>query len=200
MILPGSKTTIADLLAIQNTGLAQEICTYAAAGGTVMGICGGFQMLGQSIIDTEGVEGHEGRFPALDLLPLRTYFGEHKVTRQRQVTSKYPQDGLPIHGYELHQGYSKVLSETSPSAMALFDESSLGLVSTNQAIWGTYLHGIFDNGPWRGAWLNRLRQQRGLKALPTGIANYRTERDAMLDHLADVVTEHLDLSPILNQF
>ncbi|MGA1475311.1 MAG: cobyric acid synthase CobQ, partial [Prochlorothrix sp.] len=202
IVLPGSKTTIADLLALQETGLARKIQDYAAAGGTVLGVCGGFQMMGQDIIDPEGVEGYEGRFPGLQLLPLRTYFGARKITRQRQVTSRYPQDGLPVQGYELHQGSSKVLAPDARSAgMAaaeeLFDEPGLGLVSESQAVWGTYLHGVFDNGPWRRAWLNRLRQQRGLKALPTGISNYRTEREAMLDRLADVVAEHLDLEPLL---
>lgn len=198
IVLPGSKTTIADLLAMQETGIDRKIRDYAAAGGTVLGICGGFQMMGQDLIDPEGIEGYEGRFTGLQLLPLRTYFDEQKITRQRQVTSHYPQDGLPVQGYELHQGRSKVLTQDSPEAVELFDEPGLGLVSTSKALWGTYLHGIFDNGPWRRAWLNRLRQQRGLKALPTGIANYRMEREAMLDRLADVVAEHLDLSPLLD--
>ncbi|XPM55499.1 MAG: hypothetical protein EDM05_048775 [Leptolyngbya sp. IPPAS B-1204] len=63
---------------------------------------------------------------------------------------------------------------------------------------GTYLHGIFDNGPWRRAWLNRLRQQRGLKSLPTGISNYREQRETMLDSIAEAIGKHLDLTPILN--
>jgi adenosylcobyric acid synthase len=68
----------------------------------------------------------------------------------------------------------------------------------SQSIWGTYLHGIFDNGPWRRAWLNRLRQQRGLKSLPTGISNYREQRETMLDGLAESIGKHLDLTPILS--
>ncbi|HSM81617.1 MAG TPA: cobyric acid synthase CobQ, partial [Nodosilinea sp.] len=63
--------------------------------------------------------------------------------------------------------------------------------------WGTYLHGIFDNGPWRRAWLNRLRQQRGLGSLPTGIPNYREQREAVLNELTEAVSEHLDLTPLL---
>jgi adenosylcobyric acid synthase len=73
----------------------------------------------------------------------------------------------------------------------------LGLVDTSQSVVGIYLHGIFDNGPWRRAWLNHLRQQRGLSALPTGVANYREHREAILDSLADAVEAHLDLTPIL---
>ena len=67
--------------------------------------------------------------------------------------------------------------------------------TTTMAVWGTYLHGIFDNGPWRRSWLNRLRQQRGLRALPTGIANYREQREQMLDQLAESIEPHLNLKP-----
>lgn len=197
LVIPGSKTTIADLLALKKTGLAQEIKNYAQAGGTVMGICGGFQILGEKIIDPDGIEGHEGQFGGLGLLPIRTVFGDRKISRQRQVTSHYPQEGLPVQGYELHQGQSQVVPG-NPHYVPLFNDPMLGLVSKTQELWGTYLHGVFDNGPWRRAWLNRLRQQRGLKALPTGISNYRTERETILDGIADVVQEHLDLTALIN--
>jgi adenosylcobyric acid synthase len=201
VILPGSKTTIADLVAMQRTGLAEAIQNYAAAGGTVLGICGGFQMMGRMLADPEGVEGQEGRYKGLGLLPLKTIITGQKVARQRLVTSNYPQAGLPVVGYEIHQGRSHLMeTEAENGEVAykpLFDDSNLGVVDVTQSVWGTYLHGIFDNGPWRRAWLNRLRQQRGLKSLPTGISNYREQREAMLDSLADEVKQHLDLSPIL---
>jgi adenosylcobyric acid synthase len=203
VILPGSKTTIADLVALQRTGLAEAIQNYAAAGGTVVGICGGFQMMGKLLADPEGLEGQEGRYKGLGLVPLKTVITGQKVARQRLVTSNYPQVGLPVGGYELHQGRSHVMlegegNETESGFKPLFDDSNLGVVDATQSIWGTYLHGIFDNGPWRRAWLNRLRQQRGLKSLPTGVPNYRDQREAMLDSLADVVENYLDLSQILS--
>jgi adenosylcobyric acid synthase len=201
VILPGSKTTIADLVAMQRTGIAEAIQNYAAAGGTVLGICGGYQMMGRVLADPEGIEGQEGRYRGLGLAPLKTVITGQKVARQRLVTSNYPQEGLPVAGYEIHQGRSHLaLNEVEPGATvfkALFDDSNLGVVDESQSIWGTYLHGIFDNGPWRRAWLNRLRSQRGLKSLPTGIANYREQREMMLDGIADVVGQHLDLAPIL---
>ncbi|HIK57136.1 MAG TPA: cobyric acid synthase CobQ [Synechococcales cyanobacterium M55_K2018_004] len=201
VILPGSKTTIADLLALQRTGLAEAIQNYAAAGGTVLGICGGFQMMGKMLADPEGVEGQEGRYKGLGLIPLKTVITGQKVARQRQVSSNYPQAGLPVLGYEIHQGRSHWAEgeEEKPNVTynALFDDKNLGIVDSTQSIWGTYLHGIFDNGPWRRAWLNRLRQQRGLKSLPTGISNYREQREMMLDTLADVVESYLDLSSLL---
>ncbi|MBD2071222.1 cobyric acid synthase CobQ [Leptolyngbya sp. FACHB-671] len=202
VILPGSKTTIADLIMMQRTGMAEAIQNYAAAGGTVMGICGGFQMMGRMLADPEGIEGQEGRYKGLGLLPLKTVITGQKVARQRLVTSNFPQTGLPVTGYEIHQGRSHLLDVESPdnegaSFKPLFDDVNLGVVDSTQSIWGAYLHGIFDNGPWRRAWLNRLRQQRGLKSLPTGISNYREQREAMLDSLADVVESYIDLTPIM---
>lgn len=196
VIIPGSKTTIADLVILHKTGMAEEIQNYVAAGGTVLGVCGGFQMLGKFLADPEGIEGQEGRYRGLGLLPLRTVIAGQKVARQRAVTSNFPQDGLPVTGYEIHQGRTRLLEEGEVTH-ALFDDPNLGMVDDTQSVWGTYLHGLFDNGPWRRAWLNRLRQQRGLKSLPTGVANYREQRELMLDALADAVEPHLDLSPVL---
>jgi adenosylcobyric acid synthase len=201
VILPGTKTTIADLMLLQKTGMATEIQEYAAAGGVVLGICGGFQMLGKMLADPEGVEGHEGRYQGLDLLPIKTVITGNKIARQRLVSSNYPQVGLPVAGYEIHQGRSRLLEsedgEKQPSCKPLFDDPGLGIVDAGQTVWGSYLHGLFDNGPWRRAWLNYLRQRRGLPALPTGVANYREQREAMLNSLTDIVEAHLDLNTVL---
>ncbi|MDH6060695.1 cobyric acid synthase CobQ [Chrysosporum bergii ANA360D] len=198
VIIPGSKTTIHDLLVMQKTGMAEAIQNYAASGGTVLGICGGYQMLGQMLADPEGLEGQAGRFQGLNLLPIRTVITGQKIVRQRQVTSNYPQIGLPVSGFEIHQGRSRIeKSEDNQTYEPLFDDVNLGLVDSCQSIWGTYLHGIFDNGPWRRAWLNRLRQQRGMKSLPTGVPNYREHREQILDYLATEVEKHLNLTAFL---
>lgn len=202
VILPGTKTTIADLVVLQRSGMAEAIQSYAAAGGTVLGICGGFQMMGEFLADPEGIEGQEGRFRGLNLIPLRTVITNQKIARQRTVSSRYPFEGLPVSGYELHQGRTQLVppeqpDDTLPQFEFLLDDRSLGVVDRTQSIWGTYLHGIFDNGPWRRSWLNRLRQQRGLSSLPTGIPNYREQREAILDSWADVVEANLDLTPLL---
>ncbi|MBP0029646.1 cobyric acid synthase CobQ [Roseofilum sp. Guam] len=196
VIIPGSKTTISDLMALRKSGMAQELQDYAASGGTLLGICGGFQMLGKIIADPEGFEGEEGRYPGLDLLPIQTVLLGKKVARQRSVTSHHPEEGLPITGFEIHQGRTSVLSDDG--YYYLFDDQSLGMVDRNQGIWGTYLHGIFDNGPWRRMWLNRLRKQRGLLALPTGVPNYREQREFVLDILSDQVAEYLNIRPLLS--
>lgn len=196
VIIPGSKTTISDLMTLRKSGMAQELKDYVAGGGTLLGICGGFQMLGKIIADPEGLEGEEGRYPGLDLLPIQTVILGKKVARQRSVTSCYPQEGLPITGFEIHQGRTSLIS--GGAQHCLFDDPQLGIVSDNQGVWGTYLHGIFDNGPWRRMWLNRLRKQRGLLALPTGVPNYREQRELILDILSDRVAEHLNVRPLLS--
>jgi adenosylcobyric acid synthase len=196
VIIPGSKTTIADLIALHKSGMAEEIQNYVAAGGTVLGICGGFQMLGKILADPEGIEGQEGRYRGLGLLPLKTVIAGQKIARQRSVTSNFPQEGLPVTGYEIHQGRTRLI-ENEEGVQMLFDDANLGVIDNSHSVWGTYLHGIFDNGPWRRAWLNRLRQQRGLRSLPTGVANYREHREMMLDQLANEIEPHLNLKPVL---
>ena len=201
VIIPGTKTTIADLLAIEKSGMAEQIRDYAAAGGTVLGICGGFQILGQRIIDPEGFEGEPGEFRALNLLPISTILSANKIARQRQVISKFPQAGLPVDGYEIHQGRSRInqrLKEGDNDYQPIFDDPGLGLVDRSQSIWGCYVHGLFDNGAWRRSWINQLRKQRGMSSLATGISNYRDQRESTLNILADIVEKNLDLRVILS--
>jgi adenosylcobyric acid synthase len=199
VIIPGTKTTIADLLVLQKSGMAEAIKNYAASGGTVLGICGGYQMMGQFLTDPDRLESEFIKCDGLGLLPIRTMITDYKVTKQRQVTSNFPQSGLPVAGYEIHQGRSRLVEPDAVTSdyKPLFDDSSLGLVDKDQLVWGCYLHGLFDNGAWRRAWLNRLRQQRGLKSLPTGIPNYREQREIMLDNLATSIEAHLNLNDIL---
>lgn len=201
VIIPGSKTTIADLKVLNDSGMAQQIKNYVEAGGTVLGICGGFQMLGKQVLDPDNLEGEENSCFGLNLLPIETTLNQEKIARQRQVYAHYPQEGLPVDGYEIHQGKTSIIRQKTQDnknlCQPIFDDINLGLVDQNQSIWGCYLHGIFDNGAWRRAWLNNLRQKRGLSILPTGIPNYRQQREEMLESIADFVEKHLDLKPIL---
>lgn len=200
VIIPGSKTTIADLIALQESGMAAQLKDYAEAGGTILGICGGFQMLGKHIADPSRLEGEYEQYSGLNLLPLTTMITSSKTARQRQATSRYPEVGLPVDGYEIHQGRTQILDQkigNKQTCEPIFDDPDLGMVDRSRSIWGCYLHGLFDNGPWRRTWLNYLRQQRGLSSLATGIANYREHREATLESLADLVEARLDLAPLL---
>ncbi|MBE9030204.1 cobyric acid synthase CobQ [filamentous cyanobacterium LEGE 11480] len=196
VILPGSKTTIPDLRQLQASGLAQQIQDYAAAGGTVLGICGGFQMMGRSINDPQGLEGNAGQFDGLGLLPFQTVMEGEKVVRQRQVTTAYPQAELAMAGYEIHLGRSERLLDEGFED--LFDDATLGVVNQSQSLWGSYLHGIFDNGIWRRMWLNQVRQKQDLHLLPATQPNYAEQRDLLIDRLADHMTEYMDLGPAIS--
>ncbi len=203
VIIPGSKTTISDLIAMERSGIAKQIQEYAAAGGTVIGICGGFQMLGKRIIDPEGFEGEPGDYRGLGLLPVTTILSNNKIARQRQVFSHYPQSGLPVDGYEIHQGRTRIPQKSRDiehKYQPIFDDPNLGLVDESRSVWGCYLHGLFDNGPWRRSFLNHLRKQRGMSSLATGISNYRDQREVTLNSLADLVESHLNLKTIMSDY
>ncbi|NCO79251.1 MAG: cobyric acid synthase CobQ [Cyanobacteria bacterium] len=201
VIIPGTKTTIADLIVLEKSGMKAQIREYMQSGGTILGICGGFQMLGNEILDPHRLESLEKSCEGLNLLPITTTLKPEKITRQREVAANYPQKGLPVDGYEIHQGYTEIIPHLSKQRkiryFPLFSDATLGLVDETQSLWGCYLHGVFDNGSWRRAWLNNLRQKRGLSSLPTGISNYRQQREELLDSLADLVETHLNLDPIL---
>jgi adenosylcobyric acid synthase len=218
IILPGSKTTIADCLWLQATGLADWIKAQAAVGTTILGICGGLQMLGDKIFDPDQLEGEIPEVTGLGLLPVETVMLDRKILRQRQVASKYFSfakgatcDSFarmhsstclagrgaidsPVTGYEIHQGQSNWMANNMPQT--LFDDPDLGWVWQDQ-IWATYLHGLFDNGAWRRSWLNRLRVAKNLPLLPIKTPDYASQRNEALDTVANLVGEHLDLKYLL---
>ncbi|QUY43733.1 cobyric acid synthase [Acaryochloris marina] len=202
VIVPGSKTTISDLQQLQVSGMADQLLAYSQAGGMVLGICGGLQMLGQTIADPQGTEGQSGEFPGLGLLPLQTTMTGDKITRQRQTQITLPaycsalgNEARTVQGYEIHQGQTKVLQ---PEAVqAWFDDPALGVASCNHRTLGTYLHGIFNNGPWRRVWLNQLRAQKHLPPLSLEISDYEVYRDHMLDQVTDAIAPYLNLQPFL---
>lgn len=187
VILPGSKATISDLEALKNSGLAQMLQDFARAGGAILGICGGWQMLGQKIQDPEGLEGMPGIFEGLNIIPMDTVFEEKKVTRQIQTETL---EGAPIEGYEIHHGHSSLQAP----AESLFLNSALG--AKVGSITGTYLHGLLDNHSWRRTWLNNMRSRKNLLPLPPMSGHYRTQRDALFNDLAVLVENHLDISQL----
>lgn len=201
VILPGSKTTMADLQVLHESGMAAQIQTYAKE-GTVLGICGGLQMMGQTVIDDTGQEGQTGAAIGLGLLPLQTTITTTKITQQRTaMTHPLPPQfatldvAQSIHGYEIHQGQTQIL--TADEVQPWFDDPELGVVSRQRLILGTYLHDLFNNGAWRRAWLNQIRRQRHLSPLPTDVPDYEVQRDQMIDEVTDAIAEHLDLTPFL---
>jgi len=206
VILPGSKQTLRDLAALRTAGLADALERYLAAGGVVFGLCGGLQMLGRDLLDPHRLEGdggeEEGQGRGLDLLPLRTRFGTSKRCGQRRSVALWPEgEGLAVEGFELHHGRSEWLGDPAAARAARFCAAAeLGWwCSTAAGGWvaGTYLHGIFDNGPWRRRWLNELRRRRALPPLAEQVLSHSVQRSQLLDRLAEAFERHVDLTPLL---
>ncbi len=191
VILPGSKATIPDLQALQDSGLADQLHRYP---GMILGICGGLQMMGDRIRDPEGLEGPISEIPGLGLLPSETILEPLKITRRQQTVSLWPQS-CPIRGYEIHQGRTIFKTGVQP----LFTDEDLGgvAISTDPVrLGGAYLHGLFDNHQWRRAWLNQIRAHKGLDPLPQLEGHYSDQREVLLDRLATAWRPHLDLTEL----
>ncbi len=194
VIIPGSKNTLSDLRFLWDSGLAEAILSFAGKGGMVMGICGGFQMLGSSVRDPHHVESNDGEVRGLGLLKVSTSLTRDKKTYQVEgVTGVgFAEGGFDIKGYEIHMG------ETFGDAPAFVDIKKRnglavdirdGAVSEDGLITGTYIHGIFDNDGFRRWFLNRIR---GFKGKRGSISFERCMEDG-IDRLAKVVKESLDM-------
>jgi adenosylcobyric acid synthase len=197
IILPGSKSTVSDLLWLKERGLAEPVIDLAGKGTAVVGICGGYQMLGSTIRDPKHVESSAEEVGGLGLLPVVTTFEGQKATHQVEAELAAGSGWLArptrrsVRGYEIHMGRTDggeplaEIVERSGQTVSVHD----GAVSNDGRIWGTYLHGIFENAELRRAWLESLGWGGSGNVLP---ANSWLETS--LDRLADVVESGLDMS------
>lgn len=194
VILPGSKSTVADFRWMQERGLDRRLVEHHRAGGWIIGICGGYQMLGQEIRDPEGVESVSARSQGLGLLPLTTTFSPRKRLVQVEAECALPGlEGIPVRGYEIHQGHT--ISNSVPPAFRLRREFDQAVKEVDGAAaglecFGTYLHGLFDSYRFRRRFLNRLREELGLEPLPLA-PNEAAQPD--FDRLADWLSDNVDL-------
>ena len=189
IILPGSKNVIHDLAALRSCGLADSIRRKAEEGCEIIGVCGGYQMLGTTIEDPLAIESDQSTIAGLGLLPMTTVLAaDKKLTRQ---TGVHTESGQPVHGYEIHHGRSQ--TNLSPT-LAFTDGSGCGAQNSSGMIWGSYLHGIFDSDPFRRWLINRLRKRHGLKPLPGIPASYDLE--PAFNRLAASVRESVDMNRI----
>jgi adenosylcobyric acid synthase len=192
VILPGSKNVIGDLAALEENGLATLLIDLARQGRTeIVGICGGFQMLGREIADPFGVESAAGRtLEGLALLPLRTELAREKTLTRTEAL--HLASGCAVRGYEIHHGVT-----SGNGLVPLFrpeDGEEIGTGTETGRIWGTYLHGIFDADGFRRWFIDRLRQRKGLASLKRIAAVYDLE--PALDRLAEVVRKSLKMEEI----
>ncbi|MCU5785877.1 cobyric acid synthase [Alloalcanivorax marinus] len=188
VILPGSKATRADLAFLREQGWHREIERHLRYGGKVLGLCGGFQMLGERIEDPRGLEGDPGGDDGLGWLALRTTLVPGK--QLRNVSGTLLPDGVPIHGYEIHNGVSEGPALDRP--LLRLDGRDDGALSDDDRIRGTYLHGLFDDP---GA-TDALLRWAGLTGTSAAI-DYDAHRQHDLNRLADAIDQHLDTDALL---
>jgi adenosylcobyric acid synthase len=201
LIVPGSKSTVSDLAWLRGNGLADVIALRAQQAQPLLGICGGCQMLGESLADPEGVESSEALVPGLALLPLRTRFERTKITAQVQARAASasflaePGSAAVVSGYEIHMG-RVTATGAGRDAFELLARNGQrlhaldGAVSENGMVVGTMLHGLFENAELRAGMLQRLRARRGLSA-PAHAAPI-ADRFAEYDRLEAVLRAHVD--------
>jgi adenosylcobyric acid synthase len=179
VVLPGSRATVADLGWLHARGLAAEIVRRARAGGPVLGICGGYQMLAGEIVDD--VESRAGAVQGLGLLPVRVEFAPTKILRRPKGTAY----GEPVHAYEIHHGVATV-----EGGEPFLDGCRAG------PVWGTTWHGALENDGFRRAFLRDVAEKAGRNFTPAPGTDFAALREARLDALGDLVERYLDTAAL----
>ena len=198
VILPGSKNTLQDMAWLQRTGLAEVLKRFSAAGRFVLGLCGGYQMLGLRLLDPELRENAELReIEGLGLLPAVTDFCERpKRTAcvSGTVRPELSSEAIPVSGYEIHFGQTRCEGD---GVLPLFEleDGAEGLTRPDLSVAGTYLHGVLESDRFRNLWLNAVRASRGQPERP--VTDTHAMKESAYDALAAAVREHLDVPAML---
>jgi adenosylcobyric acid synthase len=208
LIIPGSKNTIEDLLVLRECGMEDQVLDLSRRGTPIIGICGGYQMLGTEIRDPHNREGGLASVPGMGLLDVATFFEEEKVTTQVQgeiLDSGAPLlsglGGCRVRGYEIHMG-QKILGEGAVPFTRIHRRLDRevdvidGIADREGTVLGTYMHGIFDSIECVRGILNNLRRMKGLPPRQSGVKSLEEYREQRYDELAAVVREHLSMNMI----
>jgi adenosylcobyric acid synthase len=186
VILPGSKSTRSDLDFLHKQGWDIDLLAHARRGGHVLGVCGGYQMLGKSVADPDGIEGSPGTTPGLGLLDVTTVLTPKKsLTR---VKAEHAETRQPIEAYEIHIGRTEGNDCARP--FAHIDAAPEGAISANGRVQGSYLHGLFSADAFRSAYLARL-------GIAAANESYGARVQNALDAFADHIEGHLDVEGLL---
>jgi adenosylcobyric acid synthase len=193
VILPGSKNTLSDLLFLHESGLGNRIQTLAEHRTQVIGICGGYQMLGEVVVDEYEVESSLKVVSGLGLIPMKTHMAEEKKTVLSEGMLAFEGKHFSIKGYEIHMGVSRAHDGEDVMPFVVLADRTDGVQIDN--IIGTYFHGIFHNDGFREELLNTLRRKKGLSPI-TNRLSFDRKREDSFDRLADVVSKHLSMERI----
>ncbi|MEE4261627.1 MAG: cobyric acid synthase, partial [Desulfobacteraceae bacterium] len=193
VILPGSKNTCFDLQWIKSSGWLEKLTDFVAKGGHVLGICGGYQMLGNYVHDPDGLEGPPGTTPGLDLLPVETILRAPKTT----TLTRFYRQSVQGSGYEIHMGQTKRHGGdplfTVVERNRIVCEDADGCVSADNKIMGTYIHGLFENPAVVRLWLDSI----GLPDIETSALEGLEAKDKEYDLLAGYFETHIDVQAIV---
>lgn len=207
IILPGSKNTTEDMLYLRKSGLGEKILAHAKAGKAVIGICGGYQMLGEVIRDPQHTESQNDEAAGLGLLGMETVFASEKLTSQVVAQCQdlhfmgQSISAENLQGYEIHMGHTAFTREADKHPFTVCQRrgkacaSQEGTANAAGNVFGTYIHGVFDNDVFRRSVLNALRHSKGLEAL-ANTRNVMAEKQQAYEHLADVVENALDMEKL----
>lgn len=187
VIIPGSKNTISDMLGMKNKGLAKAILEVHKKGKTVIGICGGYQMLGEIIEDPHHVEGEIESIPGLGILPVSTILQSDKTTLQCEFI--FRESAEVSQGYEIHMGKTRISGKESP--VALFEDGRKDGYFLDDKTWGTYLHGILDNEVVIESLLAPYTSELAGKSF-----NFQEFKDQQYDRLAELIRSNVDMEHI----
>ncbi|WNC16117.1 cobyric acid synthase [Brevibacillus brevis] len=197
IVLPGSKNTLEDLQFLRETGLASRIRELHEGGRSyVVGLCGGYQMLGESICDPAGVESPLGELAGLGLIPMVTTLEQRKTTVLSRGIAHFAGERMELEGYEIHMGRS-VYTENDAPFIQLADRTD-GYCSQERQLIGTYFHGLFHNDAFRTPLLNEIRRRKGLESLEDR-PSFVALREQGYDLLAETVRQHVKLDLIEEQ-
>ncbi len=204
IILPGSKNTVKDLQQLHASGLARHIQTLAKNGIPILGICGGYQMMGKMLIDPSHIESDQGDLEGLGLLDVVTEFQGGKNTRQVQCKTiaqspLFPEENEEITGYEIHCGMTRLISAHHRPIFKTQDTlipHETGCVDLSGLILGTSLHGLFENDVFRRRFLNLLRKRKSLSSIASPLLKFKQFEDQQIEDWAAFVSAYLDLSSI----
>lgn len=186
IILPGTKDTIGDLQWLRANKLDEAIIKASKQGVLVIGICGGYQMLGQSLNDSWGIAGSPGNYRGLGLLPIHTEFGKNKTVKQVEIN--YQSDRW--QGYEIHMGQTKILDNED---LQILNQCDQGIYISNNKIIGTYIHGLFESPKIRST----IIKLANIDNYQVGNITWQQYQQGIYDRMADFIETNLDLNPIL---